>query len=149
MERDVFLTLNGRRWEEDGVETVTSLSAPAQYFEQDGCRYLFYKEAGEGAGAPVKCRIRLQGNILEVNRKGSVSTRLVFEAGARHRADYATPFGLLSFDICTSCIRSLFGEDVGEIEAAYTLEDGNQLIARCELSIKIHKKGKVLQENSR
>lgn len=142
MDRQIFLTLTGRRREEDGSETIATLSVPAAYFERNGWRYLLYEETDDSAPEPVKGCVKYKDNLLEVTKKGSVSTRLVFRPGYRYKTGYATPFGLLAFDLCTSSVASVFSEDEGEITAVYTLEDESGRAAHCDISIKIQKKSK-------
>ena len=137
MERKIFLTLIGLQRDEAGQETTTAFSAEAEYFEQNGSQYILYQETGENGSDNVKNIIKLKGHLLEVTKKGSVTSRMVFEEGAEHATNYVTPFGQLQLNIFTHSVSSFFSEDMAEITADYTLIGDQSPILRCNISIKM------------
>ena len=136
MKKKVRLTLTGRQRDEDGQENVTKLSADAEYYERNGSRYILYEENGADTGC-IQSVIKLKDGLLELTRKGSVNTRMVFEEGREHMADYITPLGTLQLGISTSGVCSKQSGDCLEIHADYDLTDRGHILSHCNISIKI------------
>ena len=139
MDRNVALTLTGCQRDPDGGETVTELSAAAEYFERNGAIYILYEERTEDGGT-AKSRIKLKDNLLKVTRKGSVNTCMLFEAGREHMTEYSTPFGNLQMGIFTHSVESDHSDNELTIVADYSLTADGAEISRCKLSIKIQGK---------
>lgn len=136
MKKKVRLTLTGRQRDETGQENVTELSAEAEYYEKNGSRYILYKENGADTGC-TQSIIKLKDGLLELTRKGSVNTHMVFEEGREHMADYNTPFGALQLGIVTMDIYTSQSKDCLEIHADYELTDRGHILFHCNISIKI------------
>ena len=136
MKKKVWLTLTGRQWDETGQENVTKLSAEAEYYERNGSRYILYEENEADTGSTQNI-IKLKDGLLELTKKGSVSTRMIFEEGQEHVTDYNTPFGTLQLDIITSGLCSKQSEDCLEIHIDYDLTDRGHILSHCNISIKI------------
>ena len=139
MNRNVQLTLTGSQQDPEGGETVTELSAEAEYFEQNGAVYILYEEHTEDGGV-IKSRIKLKDLLLEVTRRGSVNTYMVFEAGKEHMTEYATPSGTLHMGVFTHSVVTEPSEKGLNITADYSLTACGEEISRCKISIKIHDK---------
>lgn len=137
MDRNVVLTLIGCQRGPEGGETVTKLSAAAECFEKNGALYILYEESAED-GSVVKTRIKLKGHILEVTRKGTMNTCMIFENGKEHMTEYTTPFGILQMGILTHSVETNRSDNELAIEADYSLTTGGAEISRCVISIKIH-----------
>ena len=132
------LTLTGRQRDEAGQESVTELSTAADYEEKDGCIYIFYEEA-EGQEPEAVCRnlIKIEGSVLEVTKRGPISSRMVFEAGKLHRTDYATPYGTLRLEVSTRRLTLSLQEDGAEAHLEYTLISEGRLLSDCALSLSL------------
>lgn len=136
MKKKVRLTLTGRQRDEAGQENITELSADAEYYERNGSRYILYEENGTDTGC-IQSVIKLKDRLLELTRKGSVNTRMVFEEGREHIADYITPLGTLQLGIATSSVCSKQAGDCLEIHTDYDLTDRGHILSHCNISIKI------------
>ena len=137
MNRNVVLTLTGCQRDPEGGETVTKLSAAAEYFERNGALYILYEESTED-GDTVKSRIKLKDLLLEVTRKGAMNACMIFEIGREHTTEYATPFGSLQMGILTHSVETDQSDNELTIVADYSLTTGGVEISRCKISIKIH-----------
>ncbi len=135
MTRDVRITIRGIQRDAAGGEDRTEISIPGEYFFRNGSHYLFYEETAEDTGERTRNSLKLKGNVLELNRKGAVNSRMIFEAGKRHVMDYATPFGLLRMETAASGI--LCGEEEGrlQIRAEYELWADGARVSSCRLTI--------------
>ena len=136
MKKKVRLTLIGRQSDEAGQENVTELSADAEYYERNGSHYILYEENGPETGC-IQSVIKLKGGLLELIRKGSVNTRMIFEKGREHVTDYITPLGTLQLGIATSLVYSKQSEGCLEIHTEYDLTDRGHILFHCNISIKI------------
>lgn len=139
MGRLAWLTLTGRQRDPEGGETITELSAEAECYERGGSLYILYQEKSED-GTLTKNRIKFKEGFLELTKKGSVNTSMIFEPGREHMTDYTTPFGLLRLGIRTDTVEARPKKGSLEITAAYTLSAGGKDISHCFISIKIQKK---------
>ena len=136
----VQLTLVGRQRDPSGNETVTELSANAEFYERNGSLYILYEEKSED-GSLTKNVIKHKNNLLELTKKGAVNTCMVFEPGREYITDYLTPFGLLRLGILTNSLKSQRQKDYLEITADYTLTEQERIISYCNIYIKIQNLG--------
>lgn len=128
--------LTGRQRDETGQENVTKLSAEAEYYERNGSRYILYEENEADTGSTQNI-IKLKEGLLELTKKGSVSTRMIFEEGQKHVTDYNTPFGALQLGITTMDICTKQSKGCLEIRVDYELTDREHILSHCNISIKI------------
>ena len=140
MNQQVQLTLIGRQRDPSGNETVTELSANAEFYERNGSLYILYEEKSED-GSLIKNVIKHKNNLLELTKKGAVNTCMVFEPGRENMTDYVTPFGLLRFGILTDSVKSQHQMEYLEITADYTLTEQGRVISSCNIFIKIQNLG--------
>lgn len=132
------LTLTGRQYAEDGEETVTQMCAQARYYKKAAGFYLLYQEPAEESGAVVKCCMKWTDSALELTKSGAVRTRMVFEAGREHAADYATPYGLLKIGIRTERAECLQQDGGLRIRIEYSLTSQGEPFSRCVMEITAH-----------
>ena len=140
MNNQVRLTLIGRQRDPSGIETVTELSADAEFYERNGSLYILYEEKSED-GSLTKNVIKHKNNLLELTKKGAVNTCMIFEPGREYITDYLTPFGLLRLGILTDSLKSQRQKDYLEITADYTLTEQERIISYCNIFINIHNLG--------
>lgn len=120
MRRDVSISVTGTQ-DSGGQQTTTSCQASGQYYERNGCRYLLYQEEDAESGAVTANTLKIKDAVLELSRKGSVNTRMVFETGRTHPADYATAYGTLKLEVFTKGLDCLWTESGARIVILYHL----------------------------
>ncbi len=133
------LTITSCQSGEDGKTAVTETKAEAVYYEKNGSHYILYEESMEDTGASVKSTLKLKGGLLELTRKGAVTTRMVFETGKEYLTDYITPYGCMKMGIRTRKVNAAFGERQILIRAEYSLTSDGQQICDCAITIKLQK----------
>lgn len=121
MIKDVRVTVKGVQRDDSTEISRTEIVVPGEYYFKNGSHYIFYEETAEDTGEPIKNSLKLKGNMLELNRKGAVNGRMIFETGKSHVADYATPFGMLRMETVTSRILLTEEENRLQIRAEYEL----------------------------
>lgn len=135
----IRLTLTGRQRGEDGEETVTETRTIADYCERNGSHYIIYEEEAESGGSLSKNTLKLKGKLLELTKRGAVTSRMVFEAGKNVMVDYATPFGCLKMELATRSLESSFQDGKTKIRVDYTLYAEGRVLSHCMLDIKFAK----------
>ena len=137
MTKDVRITVKGVQRDDTGETGSTETVVSGEYYFRNGSHYILYEETAEDSGERVKNSLKLKGNLLELNRKGAVNSRMVFETGKRHVLDYATPFGLLRMETVTSRILCTEKEECLRIRAEYELWADGRKVSSCRLTVKI------------
>lgn len=137
MTKDVRITVKGVQRDDAGETGSTETVVTGEYYFRNGSHYILYEETAEDSGERVKSSLKLKGNLLELNRKGAVNSRMVFETGKRHVLDYATPFGLLRMETVTSQILCTEKENRLRIRAEYELWADGRKVSSCRLTIRI------------
>lgn len=137
MTKDVRITVKGVQRDDAGETGSTETVVSGEYYFRNGSHYILYEETAEDSGERVKNSLKLKGNLLELNRKGAVNSRMVFETGKRHVLDYATPFGLLRMETVTSRILCTEKEECLRIRAEYELWADGRKVSSCRLTVKI------------
>ncbi|MCM1113689.1 MAG: DUF1934 domain-containing protein [Muribaculum sp.] len=93
-----------RAFPADAEPLTTVQEVEARYFQKGGSHYLFYEEQPEGYPEILKTRVKLKGNRVEIQRRGTMGNSMVFEAGKRYQTEYGTPFGTLLLEIVTHSV---------------------------------------------
>lgn len=136
MNRKGRLTIVGIQRDEDGAESRIESAAPAEYGFRGGSHYILYEESSDSPGETTQNIIKLKDNILELTRKGAVSTRMLFEPGREHTTLYATAFGSLPLGVVTDALKSSVSEYDFQIRAEYSLTSRGRPVSRCNIFIK-------------
>ena len=136
MFKNVSLTLTGLQRGEGAERTVTELRVTARYSKRNDSHYFLYEEKSEESGAVIQNTLKLKGSILELDKRGPVSTRMIYEAGKEYLTSYSTPYGCMQMELHTEKLETIFLEDIPkEIRAVYSLSSDGQLFAECVLTI--------------
>lgn len=138
------LTITGVQYAPGGIEepVTTVQKVQAEYFQKGETRYLFYEEQPEGFPAPLKTRIKLKHQTLEIHRQGPGGSTMYFAPGQTYRTEYPTPYGVLLLDIVTTDLQV---EEVPmvapaaaswpKVKIGYMLRCEGELMGRYEISI--------------
>jgi len=137
MTKDVWVTIRGVQRDEAGELSRSETVFRGRYYFRNGSHYIFYEEALQEPGDKVKCTLRLKGGAMELVKKGAVSTRMVFETGKSHPADYVTVFGSLQMETLTSKVLLMEEERRIGIEAEYELWAEGAAVSKCQLTVKL------------
>lgn len=144
MTREVQLVINGLHMSEladaedagreaANVETVSQ----AQYFKKNDSHYLLYEDMVEGAEQSSQNRIKFKNNMLEITRRGAVSTHMIFEENKKHMINYTTPYGNFLMGIDTGRVQVEETEDTIGVKVEYALEIDGEAFSDCKISITI------------
>ena len=135
MKKDVLIKIKGVQQDDTGEINSSETVAHGEYYFRNGSHYILYEETDEDSGGKVKSSLKLKGNTLELVKKGTVDSRMTFESGKSHTADYATPFGMLRMETVTSRILFSEREERFQIKAEYELWANGTFVSKCKLTI--------------
>ena len=137
MNKSVELTIRGTQWDADGQRSDTHAVYPAVYGEKDGSHYLFYEEVQEAFEKPVKCRMKVADGILELTRRGTFDSVMLFVNGENHPTHYQTPYGSFLMEVRTQQVQVEEREKVICVTADYALFLEEEKLSDCKLEIQI------------
>lgn len=137
MTKEVMVTIAGLQFADDEEQEAIELVHIGEYYERNGTHYILFEELFEGIVHPVKNVIKIKEYSLEVQKRGPVSTSLLFEEGRKQRSTYAVPYGSFLVDICTNSVRIHQTDDRLEATAAYGLEINGHHCADCDIRVTV------------
>ncbi len=76
-----------------------SFTAPASYYYRNGKHYILYEEIDEDTGEITKSRIKISPDSIEIEKKGTVSSHMIFQEERTHVSEYETPFGRFALGV--------------------------------------------------
>ena len=88
MTKDVMVTISGFHMNEEEGDTIEMVHI-GEYYERNGTHYILYEERLEGIAEPVKNRIKVREQRIELQKRGPVTVNMVFEKDKRQSSTYA------------------------------------------------------------
>ena len=127
-------TLDG---ETDKIEVLTS----GNFMKRKDHFYIGYKEYDEDD--PETCYdnlIKVEGDVVTINRKGPTRSQLMLEKGKRHQCIYRTVAGDLNIGVFTRTLNNDLHERGGSLEVSYTLDFNTALVSENRFYITVEEK---------
>ena len=147
MTKDVILSISGLHVEgvkEDANEPIEVIT-PADYFFRNGKHYILYEEIEEGVSDVTKNQIKITGDVrVELRKKGTHATNMVFEKDVTNLANYQTPFGEIALGVHTTYMKVQEDEDKLVVNVEYRLEANEEHLSDCKLVICIKNKKETI-----
>lgn len=141
MEKEVLIHVQGLQMlEDDGQEEPIEIVVPGEYYFRNGSHYLRYEEIMEDLQKPTINYIKISPRGMEVRKKGTVNTHMVFEQGKKNMTLYSTPFGTLQMGISATKMELKESENCIDMKVNYSLDMNQEHVADCCLSIQAQTK---------
>ncbi len=140
MTEDILISVKGLHTLESAEEEEIEVISAGKYYFRNGKHYIFYDETVEDSGEVVKNRITLRDGCMEVQKKGSMNAKMIFEKGHKNTSWYDTPFGNLLAGIEVTAMQVTQQEDLLEVSVDYVLEANYEQIADCRIRIRVMSK---------
>lgn len=137
MDKNISITVSGTQLNENGQKLLTEIAAEGQYFERGGCRYILFDETDPETLLVTGNTLKFKDHMLELSRRGNVTSRMVFETGKTHRTSYTTAYGTLILDISTEVMSEFWSEGGATVHIRYQILAEGSLLSENELKIKI------------
>lgn len=136
MTRDVLISIRGAQisdGDQEDVEMVTT----GDYFLKNGKHYIIYEEIEEGSKQMTKNTIKAAEDTIDIIKKGSISTHMIFQKYKKNIACYTTPFGELTVGIHTNEVHIEEDEDTLNIGVRYALDINDEHVSNCNIIIQV------------
>ncbi|MCI8886685.1 MAG: DUF1934 domain-containing protein [Hungatella sp.] len=140
MTKEVLISISGVQFmdqEGQDVEMITK----GTYYEKNGKHYILYDEVLEGEGEVIRNTIKIMPDAMDIIKKGSASTHMVFERNKKNLTCYVTPVGELMVGISTNQIRLLEEENLLEVQVEYSLDINYQHMSDCSIKVSVRPLG--------
>ena len=122
MKKTVMLSLCGRQHypgqEPDCIELVTEGTLEST---ETGWM-LTYEETDLTGLQGVTTIFQVEDNVITLNRKGPLNSKMVFQEGIPHESLYQMEFGALLITVCATQVRYEITEAGGTIDLKYSIE---------------------------
>lgn len=136
MTRDVLISISGAQVF-DGDQEQVEMIIPGDYFIKNGKHYILYDEVSEGMEGVIKNTIKVHSGSMDIIKKGSSSTHMVFERNKKNITSYATPVGNLVIGISTNQILVEEKEDLLQISVEYSLDINYDHVSECSIMVAV------------
>lgn len=139
MTKEVLVSVCGTQFqngEEDRTETITIGS----YYKRKDCHYLFYEEMIEGFHEPVKNMVKFSRGQLSVQKKGVITSNMLFEERKKNLSNYVTPYGNIMVGVDARSIELKEEQQQIQVRVEYAMEINYEHLADCSLAIHIKEK---------
>ena len=140
MAKDVLVSVKGTQFidnESDSIEVITS----GTWYEKNGKQYLLYEESYEEVQVTTKNTLKISPELIEVSKKGVVSSKMIYELGKKHMSNYMTPMGMIVLGITTGDIFVEADADTLRVEIRYAMEMNGQFVSNNTMEIQASVKG--------
>ena len=134
MTKDVVVTISGFHMDEEEGDTIEMVYI-GEYHERKGVHYVFYEERLEGVADPVKNRITVTEQKIELQKRGPVTVNMVFEEQKHQSSTYAIPYGSFLMDTYTTKVEVKTEEDCLGATASYELHVNGVRCASCDVRV--------------
>lgn len=144
MTKDVLLKISGMQFTADNDDLTepepVEIIAPGEYYFKNGKHYIIYDEFMEGFDSVTKNVLKLQGDSLEVTKRGSSNVHMIFEKDKKNMTCYTTPYGSMMMGIDAHSISIEESEDEIHAQIQYALDVNYEHLADCTISLSVQSK---------
>ncbi len=128
--------------QDDEIEVINV----GTYSVVNGKEYVRYEEVYDDSQERSSSMIKIDGDSVEVTKKGVVSTRMKFTMGSKNMTYYQTPYGNMSLGIITKKLEIERTEDTISIYLVYGMEVNCEHLSDCDMQITITTKELRIEE---
>lgn len=139
MKKDVTISVKGNQTPPYMDDITESISA-GRYSKRNGIEYVRYEESA-GDFDNLKCLLKIQGDSVEITKKGSLEFFIHFEKGRKCVTSFITFFGIMSVSILTNEMIILRDKDEILIKLEYDIMFGGGTFAGYSADITIKSVG--------
>ncbi|MBR0041181.1 MAG: DUF1934 domain-containing protein [Oscillospiraceae bacterium] len=136
--KDVVISINSiHRYEEGEDEDRIEFTTDGLYHYENGTGYLSYLES-EVTGLPgTETVVEIRPDEVVVDRRGSITSRMVFRRGEKNSFQYETPFGMATMGMATKKISHDFNARGGSMTIDYVLDVAHAVVERNRFCIDV------------
>ncbi len=136
MTREVLISITGSQ-RTNGEPEAMEMMITGDYFEKNGKRYVIYEELLEDGAGTIKNMIKIMPDLVSIDKKGQISTHMVFQKNQKNTTCYLTPFGQMMIGISTDDIRLQEEENLLKVDVDYSLDINYEHVSDCNISLAV------------
>lgn len=140
MTKDVLVTVRGKQIGTDYEDEIEVINI-GTFYEKNNKIYIRYEEQQEGTNAVIRNMIKIDGEGIEITKKGSIGAQMVFRENEKVNSCYETQYGMIMMAIYTNRIQCIMEPDRIEINVLYSIEMNGELLSDADVYIKIEPRG--------
>lgn len=144
MTKDILLKISGMQFTADNDDLTepepVEIIAPGEYYFKNGKHYIIYDEFMEGFDSVTKNVLKLQGDLLEVTKRGTSNVHMIFEKDKKNMTCYTTPYGSMMMGIDARSISIEESDDEIHAQIQYALDVNYEHLADCTISLSVQSK---------
>lgn len=134
---DVIVRVMGLQVMEDTGDCVETM-AMGKYYKRNNKHYVIYDDIDEESGEKTKNTIKFNDTCAEVQRKGIISGKMIFDTGKNNQSLHNTPFGDLFVEIFTKDVTLSEKEKNINLKIDYELYANNSKLSDTKIEIDIN-----------
>ena len=142
MTKDVLVSVRGAHIADGETNNLEVITAGSYYFK-NGKHYIIYDEIPEGETEVIKNTIKVGPDVMDIIKKGSVSTHMTFKKNERNSTCYATTMGDLMIGICTNQVQVEENDDLLRVAVEYSLDINYEHVSECNIMLSVQPKGSM------
>ncbi len=121
MKRAVMLSIQGRQsYDGQDPETIELVTEGTLEF-RDGAWEIVYEESALTGLEGVTTTFRVEPDKITLDRKGTLSSKMVFQKGLAHESLYQVPFGALLVTVQATRVFYDIVPDGGTVDLVYNI----------------------------
>lgn len=132
----VMITVTGTQHVDGQTDTVELTTGALMREEADGFT-LCYKETAATGMEGTLTTLRMQKDMVTLERSGTAAGLLVLEHKKRHVCSYSTPVGNLMLGVFTDRMHQDLQLGSGTLDVSYTLDVGGSMMSRQDLHVTV------------
>ncbi len=136
MTRSVLISITGTQISGGDQEEVEMLTT-GDYFFKNGKHYIIYEEIEEDSRQITKNTIKIDGDSMDIMKKGNINTHMVFQKNKKNLSCYMTPFGELTVGIHTSEVHVEKEEDTLTANIRYALDINYEHVSNLSITVEV------------
>ncbi len=138
MTKDVLVSISSVQISAYDEKSEIKTAAKGSYYYKNNSHYVVYDEAVEGMEQIAKNMLRITSTSLEITKKGSVNSKMVFEKGQKSHSTYSTPYGDIRLGITTGKVELTESGEQLSVEVEYGLEMNDEFLTNCKIHIEVN-----------
>lgn len=138
MEKEIILFVRGEQTYDGVSPEVTELATEGvMTIREDGEMVLTYQESEITGMEGTTTRFTVRGDMVVLERTGTIVSRMEFTRGERSSSLYETPWGTMVVDISTTKLTHRITERGGVMEIAFTIAVNHQVTGENRFKIRV------------
>lgn len=137
MTKDVLVKIRGLQTLGADTDEPVEVIAAGTWFQRNGKHYIKYEEILEGLDGSSQNLLKIDGDSMEVIKRGSVNTHMVFQKQKKNLTCYTTPFGNLMMGITARDIDFRETGNTLDVKVEYALEVNYEHLADCTIQVSV------------